>query len=122
MMSIDNGLGWKRWQKEGDKATHPKIDLGSKGSQISSRFLEDGSFFRLRNVTLGYNLPKSKIESLKMKSAKVYVTADNILTLSKFSGMDPEVQLEGSDWQLAGTYSMNYPVPFSVALGIDIKF
>lgn len=122
MMSIDNGLGWKRWQKEGDKATHPRIDLGSKGSQISSRFLEDGSFFRLRNVTLGYNLPKSKIESLKMKSAKVYVTADNILTLSKFSGMDPEVQLEGSDWQLAGTYSMNYPVPFSVALGIDIKF
>lgn len=122
LMSIDNGLGWSRWSKAGDKATHPRIDLGGKGGQISSRFLEDGSFFRLRNVTLGYNLPKSLTEKIKMKAAKVYVSADNIFTLSKFSGMDPEVQLEGSDWQLAGTYSMNYPVPFSVVAGIDIKF
>lgn len=122
MMSIDNGLGWSRWEEKGDIATHPRIDLGSKGSQISSRFLEDGSFFRLRNVTLGYNLPKKVTDYVKMKAAKVYVSADNIATLSRFSGMDPEVQLEGSTWQLAGTYSMNYPVPFSIVGGIEIKF
>ncbi|MBO4466412.1 MAG: SusC/RagA family TonB-linked outer membrane protein [Bacteroidales bacterium] len=122
LMSIDNGLGWSRWEKAGDIATHPKIDLGGSGGKISSRFLEDGSFFRLRNVTLGYNLPKNLIEKINMKAAKVYVSADNIFTLTKFSGMDPEVQLEGSTWQLAGTYSMNYPVPFSVVAGIDIKF
>ena len=122
MMSIDNGLGWWRWEQPGDEATHPRIDLGGKGSSISSRYLEDGSFFRLRNVTLGYNLPKNVTDMLKMKAAKVYVSADNIVTLSRFSGMDPEVQLEGSDWQLAGTYSMNYPVPFAVVGGIEIKF
>ena len=126
MMSLDNGLGWVRWDADKKSthkiATHPRIDLGSKGSQISSRFLEDGSFFRLRNITVGYNLPKGLIEKINMKGAKVYLSADNIFTLSKFSGMDPEVQLEGSTWQLAGTYSMNYPVPFSVVAGIDIKF
>lgn len=122
LMSIDNGLGWKRWKKAGDIATHPRIDLGGSGGKISSRFLEDGSFFRLRNITVGYNLPKSLTDKLMMKNAKVYLSADNIFTLTKFSGMDPEVQLEGSDWQLAGTYSMNYPVPFSVVAGIDIKF
>jgi hypothetical protein len=124
MQSHDNGLGWTRWQQEGDIATHPKLVLnGNKASNsISSRYLEDGSFFRLRNITIGYTLPKSLTDKLSMQSARVFVSADNIFTLSKFSGMDPEVRLESSAYELAGTYSTNYPVPMSITAGIDVKF
>ncbi len=123
-MSINNGLGWTRWQKEGDVATHPALlaarSDGSNGT--SSRYLEDGSFFRLRNVTLSYNLPTSLISKIKMSSARVYVSADNVLTISRFSGMDPEVRLDGDTYHHAGLYSSNYPVPLSVVFGIDVKF
>ena len=127
--SFDNGLGWIRWQK-GDpdgtnyKATHPQAINGgnSQANEYSSRYLEDGSFFRLRNVTLSYDLPKTLISRIKMNSARVYVSADNIFTYSRFSGMDPEVSLEGSTWSLAGLFADNYPVPMSLVLGLDINF
>lgn len=107
-----------------DVATHPKAVMnGNKSAHMySSRYLENGSFFRLKNVTLSYELPDNLCKSLKMSGARVYVSADNIFTLSRFSGMDPEVRLERTDWSLAGTYSMNYPVPLSVVGGIDINF
>ena len=57
-----------------------------------------------------------------MSGAKVFVSADNILTISRFSGMDPEVRLEATSWSLAGSYSNNYPVPMSVSVGVDEKF
>ncbi len=124
MMSIDNGLGWSRWEEPGDIATHPKPALnGNKSAHgISSRYLEDGSFFRLKNVTFGYNFPKKWIGKARMQGLKLYVSADNIATISRFSGMDPEVRLESTSWELAGTYSTNYPVPFSVVGGIEITF
>ena len=123
-MSIKNGLGWKRWKKEGDVATHPALVAaradGSNGT--SSRYLEDGSFFRLRNVTLSYNMPQTFLQRIKMSGGRIYVSADNIFTLHRFSGMDPEVRLDGDTYHHAGLYSSNYPVPLSVVLGIDVKF
>lgn len=127
--SFDNGLGWIRWKK-GDPdgtnymATHPRaLDGGnSLANETSSRYLEDGSFFRLRNVTLSYSLPSKFLSKIHMSSARVYVSADNILTLSRFSGMDPEVSLTPTTWSHVGMYSDNYPVPLSVVMGIDINF
>ena len=123
-MSINNGLGWSRWEQLGDKATHPALlaarSDGSNGT--SSRYLEDGSFFRLRNVTLAYNLPASLLKSFEMSGARVYLAADNIFTLDRFSGMDPEVRLDGDTYHHAGLYSSNYPVPMSVVLGVEVKF
>ena len=82
-MSINNGLGWSRWEEEGDIATHPAVlaarSDGANGT--SSRFLEDGSFFRLRNVTVAYNLPQSFFRKAKLSDARIYLSADNILTL-----------------------------------------
>ncbi|MBO4434074.1 MAG: SusC/RagA family TonB-linked outer membrane protein [Bacteroidales bacterium] len=127
--SFDNGLGWIRWKK-GDpdgtnwKATHPRaLDGGnSQANEVSSRYLEDGSFFRVRNITLSYDLPQSLIAKTKMSGARVYISADNILTFSRFSGMDPEVTLTPSTYTHVGMYSDNYPVPLSVVMGIDVKF
>ena len=124
LMSIDNGLGWSRWANPGDNATHPKPVSGrADGANLtSSRYLEDGSFFRLRNVTLGYNLPQSFLQKIKMTDARVYVSADNLWTLTRFSGMDPEVRLDGDTYHHAGMYSQNYPIAMTAVFGIEVTF
>ena len=117
-MSIDNGLGWSRWEKEGDIATHPKPRLSGnkKSNNLSSRYLEDGSYFRLKNVTLSYDFPQAMMKKAKMQGLRVYVSGDNLWTVTKFSGMDPEIDTED------GTYDTNYPVPMTVVGGIQITF
>ena len=118
MMSHDNGLGWTRWQKKGDIATHPKPKMNGNNDahMLSTRYLENGSYFRLKNVTLSYDLPQSWMKKAKMQGVKVYVSGDNLVTFSKFSGMDPEIDTED------GTYDTNYPVPMTVVGGIQITF
>ena len=124
LMSIDNGLGWSRWQQPGDVATHPMPSSGRKdgSGNTSSRFLEDGSFFRLRNVTLSYDLPETWMKRVKMTGVRLYVAADNLWTLTRFSGMDPEVRLDADTYHHAGMYTQNYPIPMTVTMGIDVKF
>ena len=127
MMSINNGLGWVRWDPNDEStheiATHPRPQQNGnkKSNSYSTRYLEDGSFLRLKNVTIAYNIPKPILWGF-VKGGRVYFTADNVFTLTKFSGADPEVRLEGSGSSLAGTFSDNYPVPRSFILGIDLKF
>lgn len=118
MMSIDNGLGWTRWQQPGDIATHPqpKMNGNNDAHQTSTRYLESGSHFRLKNVTLSYDFPQAWMKKAKMKGLKVYVSGDNLVTFSRFSGMDPEIDTE------YGTYDTNYPVPMTVVGGIQITF
>ena len=117
-MSIDNGLGWSRWEKEGDIATHPKpkANGNKKSNEFSSRYLEDGSYFRLKNVTLSYDFPQAWMKKAKMQGLRVYVSGDNLWTATKFSGMDPEIDTEDA------VYSSNYPVAMTVVGGIQITF
>ena len=84
--------------------------------QTSTRYLESGSHFRLKNVTLSYDFPQAWMKKAKMKGLKVYVSGDNLVTFSRFSGMDPEIDTE------YGTYDTNYPVPMTVVGGIQITF
>jgi len=124
-LSIENSvLGWKRWQTPGDEATHPKAVLqGNKSSNaVSSRFLEDGSYFRLKNLMVGYDFPIQLIKKAHMTKCRIYFSADNIFTVSKFSGMDPEITLEHSGGQLAGMYTENYPVGRTFQGGVEISF
>ena len=127
MMSINNGLGWVRWDPQDesthDIATHPRPTQNGnkKSNSVSTRYLEDGSFLRLKNVTLAYNINKPLLKNF-IQGGRVYFTADNLLTLTKFSGADPEVRLEGTSWSLAGMFNDNYPVPRSFVFGIDLKF
>ena len=127
MMSLNNGLGWVRWDPDDesthDIATHPYPKGATKKSSngISTRYLEDGSFLRLKNVTLAYNIDKPMLWDY-VKGGRIYLTADNVFTFTRFSGADPEVRLEGTSWSLAGLFNDNYPVPRSVVMGIDFKF
>lgn len=122
MMKLQSS--WNRWQNPGDIATHPKLVMnGNKNSnKTSSRYLEDGSFLRIRNITLSYNLQKTWIEKLKMQSCKVFVSVDNALTFTKFSGTDPEVNMRMGSWSLPGLYTESYPISRQFIFGIDINF
>ncbi len=124
MASLDNGLGWSRWENPGDQATHPRLVMnGNKNANsISSRYLENGSFLRIRNITLSYNFPKTFLEKVRMKNGRVFLSADNVFTVSKFSGSDPEVRVTGSGGSLAGMSSMNYPVGRLFSVGLDVTF
>lgn len=124
-LSIDNSVqGWTRWEKKGDIATHPKAVLnGNKNSNaISSRYLEDGSYFRIKNLTVGYDFPKQLIQKAHMTRCRIYFSADNLWTATKFSGMDPEITMSTSVYNLAGMYSTNYPVGRTFQGGIEICF
>lgn len=81
--------GWSRWEKEGDIATHPLPVYGNKSNSnsTSSRYLEDASYLRLRNLTIGYNIPVKKFIS----NLRVYASGENLFVISGFSGIDPEV-------------------------------
>lgn len=89
--------GWNRWEKEGDVATHPRlVDGGNKQSQkASTRYLESGSYLRLRNLTLGYQIPMSILSKIGCKGATVTMAGDNLWTITNFSGKDPEVGESG---------------------------
>ena len=116
--------GWTRWTKAGDIATHPKATSAnpSNSNAVSSRYLEDGSFFRLRNLTVGYDFPLDLIKKAHMTRCRIYFTADNLWTATKFSGMDPEVNMVSGNNTLAGLYSSNYPVGRTFQGGVEISF
>ncbi|MBE7177310.1 MAG: TonB-dependent receptor [Mucilaginibacter polytrichastri] len=108
--------GWSRWENPGDIATHPKAVLNGNllSNKPSSRYLEDGSYIRLRNVTLGYDLPK-KWFGKGVSNLRVYVSADNLVTITGYSGLDPEVDY--SD----GTSAIRYPLSRKVLFGVNLS-
>ncbi len=83
------------WTPQNTETMVPQARLFyNNGAQPSSRFIEDGSFVRLRNVSLSYSLPKNIISKAKMNSVRVFVSAQNLLTFTKYSGWDPEVNAD----------------------------
>lgn len=124
-ISLDNGLGWSRWKNPGDNATHPlPVYGGNKNStSASSRFLENGSFLRVRNINFGYNFSRDLLSNVGIKSARVFFSGDNLLTWSKFSGADPETSLSSTGiTSVAGSVNWIYPVSRTFSLGIELTF
>ena len=111
--------GWSRWQKKGDIATHPRALYNNKdnGNKASSRYLENNSFFKLRTLTLGYNL---SLPQLKIQTLRIYLNAENLLTFTKYSGVDPE--LPASDGSVMGTTGISvYPPVRRFILGFNLS-
>ena len=86
---------------------------------VSDFFVHEASFFRLRNITLGYTLPKSATNYLKIKNLRFYVTAENLFTLTKYKGYDPEI---GGGVFGNGIDHGIYPQARTVLGGINITF
>lgn len=89
--------------------------------EFSDYYVEDGSYLRLRNVTLGYTLPKPLLEFIKLNSMRVYVSGNNLLTFTGYSGFDPEIGANNSPLDV-GIDRGFYPTPKSIIGGLQITF
>lgn len=118
----------KRWTSPGQITDVPKATYGDNtNSLISSRFIENGSFVRLKSATLGFNLPEPTLRKLKLSRCFLYLTGENILTFTKYSGFDPEVSLYGrsnsTEKNIApGIDYGTYPQSREWLLGLNITF
>ncbi|HEY0771082.1 MAG TPA: SusC/RagA family TonB-linked outer membrane protein, partial [Sphingobacteriaceae bacterium] len=115
----------ERWRKPGDITDVPQVRYYyGNGNQRSSRFIVDGSFVRLRNVNLGYNFPKSWIAPIKLQSARLYVSAQNLLTITRdYPLWDPEVNADSFDSNISkGNDFYTPPQPRTILVGVNIGF
>jgi TonB-dependent starch-binding outer membrane protein SusC len=94
-------------------------DVSNGNTRSSNLYVEDGSFVRCKNVSLGYTLPGSLMQKLHLKTLKVYASATNLFTITKYSGMDPEI---GSwDQRSAGYDNGYYPQPRIITFGLNLS-
>jgi TonB-linked SusC/RagA family outer membrane protein len=91
-------------------------------TRISDRYIESGSYLRIQTVSLGYNLPKSIMSKLKMASIRVYASAQNLYTFTKYTGYDPELGANNSSVTLMNVDNGHYPVPRTFTFGTNIQF
>jgi TonB-linked SusC/RagA family outer membrane protein len=98
-----------------------KVSLGSDAGRLE-RYVEDGSYIRLKNITLAYSIPSSLYKKTGLTKLRVYVSGTNLITLTKYTGYDPEVSAyNGNDAQI-GVDLSNYPTAKTYTFGIDVKF
>lgn len=90
--------------------------------RISDRFIEDGSYLRIQNVSLGYNLPTSLLNKIKVASARIYLSAQNLYTFTNYSGYDPELGLVNTSVTFQNVDNGHYPVPRTYTIGANIEF
>ena len=105
-----------RWTGEGTSNNIPRAIYGdpNQNSRVSDRYIEDGSYLKIKNINLSYTLPKA-VFGQNFNSVKIFVSAQNLVTWTKYSGFDPEVPVNGID---NGTY----PITRTVSLGLNIGF
>ena len=118
-----------RWTTPGQITNIPVAAYGNDQNMlISSRYIEDGSYLRLKSLTLGYNLPESLIKKLNMSKVHLYVTADNVITFTKYSGFDPEVNFYSQSGNnplknvAPGVDYGTYPQTKDVIFGVNLTF
>ena len=110
-----------RWTPENPNSDIPAATNSSSNRVISSRIVEDGSFLRLKTVTLGYTFPTKLIQKAKLSSARVYLAAQNLWTWTGYSGYDPEVSVRNSALTPGLDFS-SYPRAYSVSFGVNLGF
>jgi TonB-linked SusC/RagA family outer membrane protein len=112
-----------RWRQPGDVTDIPRaVWANSDNTRLSTRFVEDGSYLRVKALTLAYNLPASLLSKVKMHNAKIYATGENLLTFTNYSGFDPEVNAFGGSNTLQGVDFGTYPQTRNLIFGLSVTF
>lgn len=116
------------WTSTNTDTDIPRV-VGNRGREISSRFVEDGSYMRLKNIALGYSVPSTFAKKLKMDNIRLSISAQNLLTFTNYSGLDPEVNYFGSGGgnSASGNTTQgfdfgNFPTVKSVNFSVNLKF
>lgn len=113
-----------RVKNPGTKVPHTSINDPNDNDRISDRYVEDGSFLRIKNITLGYTFPKALLNKAKIENLRVYVNIQNLYTFTKYTGYDPEVGASTQD-STGLTYGLDngrYPSPAMYSFGLNITF
>jgi TonB-linked SusC/RagA family outer membrane protein len=110
-----------RWTGEGTSNSVPRVTTAATSNRIfSDFFVEDASFIRLQNIQLGYTLPSSLTERMKLKKLRVYASANNLLTLTRYQGFDPGAS---TGQPIGGGIDYGfYPLPKTFMLGLNVNF
>jgi hypothetical protein len=127
----------ERWQKAGDVTDIPRLttysgdptvnggsanNYGGNVANLSSRYLEDGSFIRLKNITLGYTIPESITKKWHINKLRANISASNLLTFTNYKGLDPEVSSQGGNQNTAGYDWATVPQPRTIQVGLNVTF
>ncbi|QJW89007.1 TonB-dependent receptor [Spirosoma taeanense] len=117
---------YQSWRPGATNAILPQLRSSDQVSiQPSTYYLESGSYFRMKNIQLTYQLPQALLSRLRLGATSVYVQGQNLLTVTKYSGMDPEINLRsysaGNDRQI-GVDGGSYPVAKTVLVGLNLSF
>jgi len=114
--NMDADLAKNRWHGEGTSNKYPSSSGLRRGwnQKMSNYFVEDGSFFRIQNIQLAYNVKKQNAFGVQLPDTRISLTADRPLTFFKYNGFNPEIK-DGIDTQ-------TYPIPAVYTLGLNIKF
>ena len=106
-----------RWVGYGTSTVMPRAVYGdpNHNARISDRFVEDGSYLRLKNITLSYTFPAKWTQRISVDNARIYLSCENVATLTRYSGFDPEVGINGIDGN-------RYPISRTFSLGVNFNF
>lgn len=107
----------KRWQGEGTSNSMPRAMFGdpNQNTRVSDRFVENGSYLRLKNITLSYTFPKQWLQKAQIENARLSLSCENVATITGYSGFDPEVGINGIDQN-------RYPISRTFSLGLNFNF
>ena len=107
----------KRWQGEGTSNSMPRAVFGdpNQNTRVSDRFVENGSYLCLKNITLSYTFPKQWLQKAQIENARLSLSCENVATITGYSGFDPEVGINGIDQN-------RYPISRTFSLGLNFNF
>jgi TonB-linked SusC/RagA family outer membrane protein len=122
--SWQNDVQNVRVANAGTKTPRPTIADPNDNDRLSDRYVEDGSYVRIKNITLGYTFPKKLLEKAKIENVRVYCNIQNLYTFTKYMGYDPEVgaSTQDSSGLTFGVDNGRYPSPMTCSFGVNITF
>ena len=111
----------RRWKTPGQITDMPRAVSGNDNLKASSRWIEDGSYLRLKNITLSYQFNKKLIRKLGISKIQPYITAQNLITFTRYKGFDPEVNQWGDNAVVQGIDWGTYPQSKTFIFGVNIE-
>jgi len=113
----------RRWTATGDITDIPKaVADNTNNSILSTRFVENGSYMRIKAATLSYLFPGNLLDRLSINSVRLYITGENLLTVTNYKGFDPEVNFAGGSNTVQGVDFGTYPQTRNLILGLTVTF
>ena len=126
LINPDGPVDYRNVEIVGGNPYMPRIAASSaasaSNSRFSDRYVEDGSYVRVKNISIGYNFPKDFISKWGIDNLKIYTNMQNVLTFSKYKGYDPEIGSMNQDALLTGLDNGRYPSPLIYTIGLNVKF